>query len=257
MFGLIRFIGLFGVIGANGTVKNLKLTGVNIKGRFYVGAVAGRNNGTIESCSMKGNITSSGNCVGGIAGENNGSITGCSATGSVNGNSAVGGIAGSHEGGTLIDCHSSATVEGNRSVGGVVGSMQLSGMVIACSSTGNVEAKGTEQPFAGGVVGYVTGCTITACYATGNATAPQDGNAGGLVGYINRGTITACYWSGENTTGVGSGNDSGATKVDNSNITWETAAKKMNKEFTDYQWVINTDEGTKEKCPLKLEKKEQ
>ena len=74
---------------------------------------------------------------------------------------------------------------------------------------------------------------------------------------INSGTITACYWSGENATGIGGGNTNGATRVDNSNITWETAAEKMNKELTDYQWVINTDENTKEKCPLKLEKKEQ
>ena len=202
--GSDEYAGLFGVIGENGTVKNLKLTEVNIKGISKVGTVAGYNHGT---------------------------ITGCSAAGIVTGNSLVGGIIGIQNKGTIIGCHSSATVEGNGYVGGVVGYMETFTMtaIIACSSTGDVEAK---KEYAGGVVGYIMNGTITACYATGKVTGSR--YTGGVAGFNSSGTITACYWSGENTTGVGRGNTSGTTKVTDGN--WTEAMNAMNTALSDTGW---------------------
>ena len=210
MTGSDEYAGLFGVIDENGTVKNLKLNEVNIKGISKVGTVAGYNHGT---------------------------ITGCSAAGIVTGNSRVGGIIGIQNKGTIIDCHSSATVEGNGYVGGVVGYMETFTMtaIIACSSTGDVEAK---KEYAGGVVGYIMNGTITACYATGKVTGSR--YTGGVAGFNSSGTITACYWSGENTTGVGRGNTSGTTKVTDGN--WTKAMNAMNTALsgTGWRYVLGT-----------------
>ena len=279
-----NYIGLFGAIGEGGTVKKLKLTGVTIKGRTWVGAIAGINSGIIENCSAAGEITGSGNNVGGIAGyQFNGTITGCSAackiTGSVDyvggiigyqfngtttGCSAVGEITGSRDyvggitgcqiDGTTADCHSSATVTGSNDVGGVIGQIETENkkaVLIACSFTGDVTVTYSRV---GGVVGYSdTNTSITACYSTGNVSG--EFYNGGVAG-ANNGSITACYWSGENANGVGGGNTSGATKVDNSNITWQTAADEMNKAlaengYSNYQWEENNG-ADKETRPLIL-----
>lgn len=272
------FVGLFGAIGEGGTIKNLKLTEVAIKGNAVVGAVAGISLGTIENCSAAGEITG-GNNVGGITGTNDGIITNCSAVSSVTGSGSIGGITGYQFNGTTIDCsaagsvtgsmdvggivgyqiygtttdcHSSATVKGGNDVGGVIGQIETENkkaVLIACSSTGNV----TGDFYAGGVVGIANRNTsIIACYSTGNVTGTF---LGGVAGG-NYGSITACYWSGENTNGVGGGESSGATKVDNSNITWQTAADEMNKAlaengYSNYQWEENNG-ADKETRPLIL-----
>ena len=281
------YIGLFGAIGEGGTVKNLKLTDVAIKGNTVVGAVAGRNVGTIENCSAAGEITGF-ITVGGIAGYNdegtitncsakssvtgsenvgsitgsqlNGTIIGCSAAGKITGSDKnVGGIAGFQLGGTISYCHSSSTVTGYDYVGGVVGQMDTrielankEAVLIACSSTGGV--KGNEgYSFVGGVVGIANRNTsIIACYSTGNVTGTF---LGGVAGG-NYGSITACYWSGEKANGVGNGESSGTTKVDNSNVTWQTAADGMNKAlaengYSNYQWEENNG-ADKETRPLIL-----
>ena len=244
------FVGLFGAIGEGGTIKNLKLTEVAIKGNAVVGAVAGISLGTIENCSAAGEITGDNN-VGGITGTNDGIITNCSAVSSVTGSGSIGGITGYQFNGTTIDCsaagsvtgsmdvggivgyqiygtttdcHSSATVKGGNDVGGVIGQIETENkkaVLIACSSTGNV----TGDFYAGGVVGIANRNTsIIACYSTGNVTGTF---LGGVAGG-NYGSITACYWSGENANGVGSGDASGTTKVDGSNVTWSTATTAMN-----------------------------
>ena len=61
--------------------------------------------------------------------------------------------------------------------------------ISACYATG--DASGTN--LVGGLVGYNEG-TISACYATGDASGTN--LVGGLVGY-NEGTISACYATGD------------------------------------------------------------
>ena len=279
-----NYIGLFGAIGEGGTVKNLKLTSVAIKGHNWVGAVAGSNSGIIENCSAAGEITGSSGEVGGIAGVNGGIITNCSAASSVTGDMTVGGITGYQFNGTTTgcsataeitgsgdwvggiigyqidgttaDCHSSATVKGRTRVGGVIGQIETENkkaVLIACSSTGDVTSTSNPYSWVGGVMGAASrNSSIIACYSTGKVTGSR--YTGGVEGG-NSGSITACYWSGENTNGVGGGESSGATKVEN-DITWQTAAGEMNKAlaengYSNYQWEENNG-ADKETRPLIL-----
>ena len=56
----------------------------------------------------------------------------------------------------------------------------------------------TGDGFVGGLVGYNSGGTISACYATGDASGSGSGNGiGGLMGTNLGGTISACYATGD------------------------------------------------------------
>ncbi len=73
-----NFAGLFGVIGANGVVKNVKVANPSITHTRNGGAIAGFNNGTIDNVSVTGGfVTTSSNKAfsGGVAGRNNGVIS--------------------------------------------------------------------------------------------------------------------------------------------------------------------------------------
>ena len=60
-----------------------------------------------------------------------------------------------------------------------------------------LESINSGSSFAGGVVGYNGGGTLTACYATGNVTGTGTGTGscyvGGVTGTNDVGTLTACY----------------------------------------------------------------
>ena len=81
------------------------------------------------------------------------------------------------------------SVTGGDYVGGLVGS-NSTGTISACYATG--DASGRQS--VGGLVGSNSTGTISACYATGNATGTAN-SVGGLVG-ANGGTIIACYATG-------------------------------------------------------------
>ena len=144
---------LFGII-ENGSVSNLGLEDVNLKGGFGVAAIAGlAENTTITNCHTTGEINGT-NYIGGLIGQlRSGNIDDCNTTnliikGSIN----VGGIVG-HFGmsensdnivATMKNCHSinisleasgqDAGIEGN--IGGIVG--LNGGKIINCSSSGKV-----------------------------------------------------------------------------------------------------------------------
>lgn len=191
-----RYTGLFGFI--KGTVKNVVLTEVNITSGTFVGGVAGWSfGGNIENCSVSGSVSgSSGSDVGGVVGyQQVGSITGCSSSATVKGTERAGGVVGVTNGGTTP--------------------------LTACYATGNVtvENDGTSNAWAGGIVGMNGTGTLIACYAAGNVS----GNiVGGAVG-VNYATVTACYWSG-----LPDNDNGGATKVDGTTVTWQTAVDAMN-----------------------------
>ena len=101
-----------------------------------------------------------------------------------------------------------------------------SGAVTDCYATGDVT--GTEEA-AGGVVGWNYYGTVTACYhVIGDVTCPKW--AGSVVGYNGGvGTVTACYWNDSPVPGIAYDNGSGqATKVDGTDVTWQTAVEAMN-----------------------------
>ena len=221
--GSDEYAGLFGYIGSGGTVKNVKLEDVQIESDNQyanVGGVAGYSQGNIENCSVSGRVR--GYSAGGVVGQQwGGSITRCSSLATVNGTGGVGGVAGrTNSGATLTACYATKDVtlvsngSDNYYAGGVVGSNGGS-TLIACYATGNVTGTGTgtDPIYVGGVTGSNDLGTLTACYhATGDVTGAS-GSTGGVVGrnfkdsMIGGGIITACYWNGTVTDGNGIGYD--------------------------------------------------
>ena len=247
--GSDEYAGLFGYIGKDGTVKNVKLADVQITSDYqyaYVGGVAGNNDGAIENCSVSGSVSgnSTYNSVGGVVGyQLGGSITGCSSSATVNGTGGVGGVAGrTNSGATLTACYATGnvTLESNGSdnyfAGGVVGS-NGGGTLTACYATGSVTGTGTGTGsiYVGGVTGTNDFGTLTACYHAKGTVSGPDGTTGGVTGrnfkdsMIGGGIITACYWQNDQDEGIGY-NQAGitveTTKVDGD---WTDAVAKMNK----------------------------
>ena len=84
------------------------------------------------------------------------------------------------------------------------------GTISACYATGDATATGDYSVAAGGLVGYNLG-SIRTCYAMRNATATgNNSKAGGLVGFNAgyNGTIFACYATG-NATATGNNSQAG------------------------------------------------
>ena len=112
---------------------------------------------------------------------------------------------------TLTD----VSVTGYWYVGGVVGANDK-GTVTACTASGSISGYSDV----GGVAGRNYYGTVTGCTSSGSVSGSL--NVGGVVGY-NYGIVTACYWSG-----LPDNDNGGATKVDGTNVTWQTAVDAMN-----------------------------
>jgi hypothetical protein len=213
--------GLFGWVGAMGTIKNLGVIDVTIKGNNNIGGLVGYNDGIIEKCSVSGNVIINGNdCVGGLVGGNdsNGRIENCHAWGNIGGNDYIGGLVGMSNGSTIESCYSSGTIRGTGyDAGGLTGRNR--GIIKKCYATGNVTGKVsvgglsgctenirsnggiisnscaignvTGETNVGGLVGDIYANRIENCYATGNVKG--NNNVGGLAGSNSYGTITNCY----------------------------------------------------------------
>ena len=194
-----NYAGLFGCLGSDGKVQNLTLENVHISGVFYVGSVVGTNFGTVSGCTASGNITGTKSCIGGVVGWNKGTVTGCTVSGNISSNQYTGGVVGENVGTVSACYHATGDV------------------------TGNIN-------YVGGVVGWNYYGTVTACYhVNGNVTAT--GNwVGSVAGYNGGvGSVTACYWNDSPDPGIGYDNGSGqATKVDGTDVTWQTAVEAMN-----------------------------
>jgi len=132
--------GLFGIIGATGSVGNLGLNAATVTGgTLDTGLLAGTNNGTISNSYASGSVQGQAN-VGGLVGRNAGAITNAYATGSVQGGvgnasgtavTSVGGLVGANSG-TITDTYAAGTVPSTAGVvagSGLVG--QNSGTVTA------------------------------------------------------------------------------------------------------------------------------
>ena len=215
--GSNKCAGLFGRIGSGGTVKNVVLEGVQItsdNSSGYASGVAGNSWGTIENCSVSG---------------------------SVSGSFSVGGVVGYQFGGYITGCSSSASVKGTQRAGGVAGTTNSGATLTACYATGDVtvENDGTSYAWAGGIVGTNGGNSILACYAAGNVSGKGSGTiyVGGVVGE-NYATVTACYWSG-----LPDNDNGGATKVDGTNVTWQTAVAAMNAALSGKGWQYELKDG--------------
>ena len=201
-----------GIKDKESTEENAKI--VSIKGKSYVGAIAGyidhciiancANNADIESSSQyvggiigygakiseivgvynKGNITGDGNYVGGIAGIMSASddthiVKYSYNIGTIKGNSHVGGILGCASNyGRIYNSYNLGKIVSVSTVGGITGKVRAYGRVTYCYNLGTVKAEGSEDGHIGGVAG--------------NNGAFEGSNSGSIVSYsYNANNITS------------------------------------------------------------------
>ncbi|WP_419821393.1 S-layer homology domain-containing protein [Anoxybacterium hadale] len=171
--------GLFGVIGAGGTVKNLGVVNTEIEGGDYVGGVAGTVYGgaSVQYCYSTGSVSGI-DSVGGVAGYVKGSVENCYSTGSVSGIGSVGGVVGSAVGGSTVEnCYSTGAVSGTGDfVSGVAGTVY--GIVKNCAAL-NPSVSGTGG--LGRVAGYVDGGPLSGNIAFSGMKVTKNGSAKSLV----------------------------------------------------------------------------
>jgi hypothetical protein len=198
------YTGMFGAIGAGGSVQNIYLNNTSINASAvaggYVGGIAGINNGTISQAYTAGQYSLSGVYFGGIAGSNSGLISQSSAIGSLTDpyGGYAGGIAGFNAA-NITQSFAAVTLSypangGNiyAAVGGLVG--VNSGSISQSYSAGTVA--GTNHS-AGGLTG-LNGGTISQSYATG-LVAGANNATGGVSGGGCCQSVTSTYWDTQST----------------------------------------------------------
>ena len=169
------YFGLFGYIGADGIVKNLKFSNVaifmdgpevnNANTRVFVGVVGGSIYGTVENVEI-------------ISGT-------CSYNICTNGNAYVGGIAGVTYQATIRNCTNNANIVSGRyfGVAGGITGFSTDSDFYSCTNTGAVDAWCTGWggiAYAGGIAGE--GCSV-------------DGYTPTFYNCYNTGTLTPHYYS--------------------------------------------------------------
>lgn len=169
----------------SGTIKNLKLTQINITASPYHSEPAIN--------------------VAGLVGTNKGTVENCSASGLLNCNrylSAIAGVVAENRGGTIKDCSAKyLEIFGNGDMGGVCG-VSYGGLISNCFTrefTGKLYIN-KENRSLGGIVGYMTdGGTIECCYNVFSAASYEgsayigpislDPKIGMIVGHLNKSTM--------------------------------------------------------------------
>jgi len=164
------FTGVFGWIGASGTVRHLHLKDVVVSGGYIAGGLAGYNEGIVLACSTTGRVAAR-NRAGGIVGENRGTIISSCATCDVSevGPAWVGGLVAANRG-TISSCYAMGTAQG-WCVGGLVGDNR-DGTIITSYATTAVKRRGPVDT-AGGLVSRI---------------------GFGLPMYEGHGIVIACFW---------------------------------------------------------------
>ncbi|TVQ95314.1 MAG: hypothetical protein EA399_18340, partial [Desulfovibrionales bacterium] len=172
-------IGLFGVVGAQGSITDIVLSNVVVTGRNNVGALAGFNTGLISRNHAFGTISGGGN---------------------------VGGLVGLNQGGTIRECYAAMDVFSFAEAGGLVGS----------SVAGTIEDSFAQGPVGGmkgsaGLVGVLDFGSVSRSYASGLIVTDASGqDFGGLIGRSNNDpAVTHSYWdtqrSGQTDSAAGTG----------------------------------------------------
>jgi hypothetical protein len=184
-----KTIGLFGTIGAGGTVRDLALTSVNISNAAnnfpaVLGALAGTNTGSIIGCYADGVVTPSyENDAGGLVGSSEGPITSSEASVTVAGPGVnMGGLVGDVSGGDseITDSFSRGAVSnsnsGGKSAGGLVGNGGTS--IVNSYSSGRVTGDGSGV-MVGGLLGNSDAYASDSYWdTTTSGTTKSDGGTG-------------------------------------------------------------------------------
>ncbi|MBW0002242.1 MAG: filamentous hemagglutinin N-terminal domain-containing protein, partial [Hyphomicrobiales bacterium] len=225
-------LGLFGVVGTTGIVRNVTLTNVSITGTAAgdsnIGAIAGQNLGTISNVSASGTISlgSNASAIGGLVGVNSGAsakVTGSSATLGLSfgtGATQVGGLVGKNATGATVTSSSAAgtiTVSAATLIGGLVG-LNTRSTISSSMASGTLMASGPIVDI-GGLVGANTNAsTISSSTASGAVTGTGVVTAGGGLSGRNdlSSTLTGSVATGTVTVGSGSQQIGGLVGVNSS-----------------------------------------
>ncbi|MDE6613703.1 MAG: hypothetical protein K2K28_04035, partial [Clostridia bacterium] len=190
-----EYTGLFGVIGVNGCVENLSVYG-EVKGKNYVGGIAGYNHGTINSCISFVNVEAENDAlhIGGVVGYNNGEVSGCGSSGSITTGFAtfIGGVAGSNYGAITNSFNTSSISSSGSVIGGIAGINSDNSEITVCLNSGDVSAK----TVCGGICGNNRG-TVKNTFNSGTVNS-DNGTAAGIVGSNEKtGTVTHIFNAAE------------------------------------------------------------
>jgi hypothetical protein len=189
------YVGLFGYLNTNAIVDSVGMVNCNIKGRNYVGAIAGYcKSSTINNCYNTDSVIALINYAGGIAGYGlSAGITNCRNSGIVaSQNFYAGGIVAYTATVTLANCYNIGNIGSTESVGGIVGYGTSNTHISNCFNYGAIFSFNKE---AGGIIGRLNSGSITTCYNTGSISGGTY-YAGGLVGYSTSATIRLSYNTG-------------------------------------------------------------
>ena len=221
---------LFGVIGANGEVKNLTIESSSVSGKGTVGAFAGTLRGKLTDCVNRATVTGSDAYVGGLVGKaetdnaqitgcvNYGTVTGaknyvagiaaafqgaaaaseikmtnCANHGAVNGASYVAGVVANAKGAVISGCHNTGNITATKNVAGILAYSANNIELLDCYNSGTI----TGSDDVAGVLDYGnTKVNLTRCYNTGSVSA-AGAYVAGLVGRSNTAAIVQCFNTGD------------------------------------------------------------
>lgn len=193
------YIGLFGAISSDASLKNITVSG-EIIGKSNVGGLVGLNQGCITGCVNLGTVSceedNTNIDVGGICGYNENIISDCYNNGSVQGFGVnTGGIVGTNAVGMVSNCFNVGSVKSDYyGVGGIVGNNEAT--ISSCYNSSDVSAYST----AGGICGSNANTgVIENTYNTG-VIGVVNNMAGGICG-ANEGAVYNSY-NCQNVTGV-------------------------------------------------------
>lgn len=193
-----NYTGMFGEVGQDGNINNLRLGAADISGRSNTATLVGVNRGNVTNVTATGSVNATGINVGGLIGyANTGFISGSSTTVTISSNeSRAGGLVGAVGGDTsIVGSSASGNVNATESVGGLVGKVESpQGAKIAGSSYATGDVNGTRK--VGGLIGFHNGSdsTVENLFAAGNVSGKE--NIGGLIGQHRGGDIIQSNASG-------------------------------------------------------------
>jgi len=229
-------VGLFRYVGRDGTVENVGLTDVDVRGNTVVGSLVGSNMrghnvlGSVRGSYVTGSVSGDGR-VGGLVGFNSGIVEASYAMSSVKGNQEVGGLVGLN-GGYIEEAYVVSNVTGDEVVGGLAGSN--GGFINESYSMGNLTGNGVV----GGLVG-ANGGVVKTSYTTSNVIG--DEKAGGLVGSHDSFGVRpeSSYWDINST---GQEISAGGTGLTTDEMTGSAARENMDGFDFDETWGTMEDD---------------
>ena len=181
------YVGLFANVA--GTVRNLRMTNVNVTNKYYLngnydpycGAIAATVSvtGIIENCSVSGTGGSDA-CCGGLVGYNSGNIKNCynEATVTAPSYAYAGGIAGRNIGSKAVisNCYNKGSVYGSNA-GGIAGYNGTFAKIVSSYNVGTTKYSATSTTLEYGIA-YCSGGTITnSYYLNGTGTSSTGATA--------------------------------------------------------------------------------